>query len=115
MEKKNENKTEITFCEMREKEIVNLYDGKRLGRVLDLVFNQSSNTVLGIVVPGTKRLFSRKGDDIFIPLDLIEKIGDDVILVRLEPMQNRLAEKQKAKDNNALYKEYSRELNANEF
>lgn len=113
MEKKNDNKTEITFCEMREKEIVNLYDGKRLGRVLDLVFNQSSNTVLGIVVPAAKRLFSRKGDDIFIPLNLIEKIGDDVILVRLEPMQNRAIEKQTAKNNNEIYKEYSRELSSN--
>ena len=113
MEKKNDNKTEITFCEMREKEIVNLYDGKRLGRVLDLVFDQSSNTVLGIVVPGIKRLFSRKGDDIFIPLQLIEKIGDDVILVRLEPLQSPNREPKKIKEEKGLYSEYSRELSAN--
>jgi len=113
VEKKNENKAEITFCEMREKEIVNLYDGKRLGRVLDLVFDQNSNNVLGIVVPAIRRLFSRKSDDIFIPLDLIEKIGDDVILVRLEPLTNRSAEPKKIKEEKALYSEYSRELSVN--
>ena len=112
MEKKTDNKSEITFCEMREKEIVNLYDGKRLGRVLDLVFDQNSNTVLGIVVPAIRKLFSRKGDDIFIPLNLIEKIGDDVILVRLEPLQNRPAGPTKIKEEKGLYSEYSRELSA---
>ena len=112
VEKKTENKSEITFCEMREKEIVNLYDGKRLGRVLDLVFDQNSTAVLGIVVPAFKKLFLKKGDDIFIPLNLIDKIGDDVILVRLEPLANRVAEPKKVGEENGLYSEYSRELSA---
>lgn len=107
---KKESSTEITFCEMREKEIVNLYDGKRLGRVLDLVFNAASNEVLGIVVPSVRKLFSRKSDDIFIPLGLIEKIGDDVILVRLAPANRAEPEPKKLQEENSLYREYSREL-----
>ena len=110
MEKK-ENSSEITFCEMREKEIVNVYDGRRLGRVLDLVFDCSTNTVLGIMVPALKKLFSRRGEDIFISLSLIEKIGEDIILVRLEP-KNKLDEKKKIKEEKGVYSQYQRELTA---
>lgn len=110
MEKKDSS-TEITFCEMREKEIVNLFDGKRLGRVLDLVFDSTTNTVLGVVVPGIKKLFSKKTDDIFIPLELIEKIGDDVILVRLEPVERRESMPKKQEDQ-GVYSKFQRELTA---
>lgn len=109
MEKKET--TEITFCQMREKEIVNLYDGKRLGRVLDLVFDSSTNAVLGIVVPAIKKMFSRKTDDIFIPLGLIEKIGDDVILVRLEPL-GQINEPKKLQEERGVYSQYQREISA---
>ena len=109
MEHKETN-NEITFCEMREKEIINLFDGKRLGRVLDLMFNASTNQVLGIIVPGIRKLFSRKAEDLFIPLEKIEKIGDDVILVRLEPISNDIRNKN-INEENTIYSKYQRELN----
>ena len=104
-------KTETTFNEMREKEIINLFDGKRLGRVIDIVFNCQDSTVLGIVVPPIKKLFARKSDDIFIPLSLIEKIGDDCILVKLGP-KTQTHEEVKKENKLGVYSEYSRELSA---
>ena len=75
---------ELTFCELRGKEIVNLADGKRLGRITDLAMS-CNGRVLGIMAPGEKsgfKLFGSK-DGVFIPWQNISKIGDDVILVNL--------------------------------
>jgi len=75
---------ELTFCELRGKEIVNVVDGRRLGRIGDLALN-CNGRVLGIMAPGDKsaiKSFSGK-ERVFIPWQNIEKIGDDVILVNL--------------------------------
>ena len=77
---------EITFSCLRSKEIVNLYDGKRLGRITDISFEKDSGKVLGFVIPGIKKVFKRS-EDIFIPLELVKKVGEDVILVRLSPIE----------------------------
>ena len=69
--------------------IVSVYDGKKLGRILDIIFDNSNGAVKGIVVPGDKKLF-RRGDDIFVPLGNIRRIGDDVILVSLQARGNMM-------------------------
>lgn len=73
---------EISFCDLKQKEVVNICDGRRLGKVVDLVIGLSSCKVLGIVVPGNRKIFNTK-EDIFIPWRNIQKIGDDVVLVQL--------------------------------
>ena len=73
---------EITFEQLREKEIINISNGSKLGRIIDLSFDFNSGKISGIVVPGEKKLF-KKSDDIFIPIRQIQKIGDDVILIKL--------------------------------
>ena len=74
---------EVSFLDLREREIVNVYDGKKLGRIIDVVFNNTNGVVRGIIVPGNKKLFHR-ADDIFIPLEKIKRIGNDVILVGVQ-------------------------------
>ena len=78
---------EITFNELKSKEIINIYDGKKLGRAIDLIFNKDVGEVLGIVVPGAQYIF-KKSEEIFIPINSVKKIGDDVILVKLSPANN---------------------------
>ena len=75
---------ELTFCELRGKEVVNVADGKRFGRIIDLALT-CNGRVLGIVAPGDKSLLKCFGgkDALFIPWQNICKIGDDVILVDL--------------------------------
>ena len=85
---------DITFSIIKSKEIINVFDGKRLGRAVDVVFNKEGGRVLGIVVPSPKKMF-KKIEDIFIPLELIKRIGEDVILVKLtgeEPQRNEQRE-----------------------
>lgn len=85
---------EISYTYLRSKEVVNLIDGKRLGRVCDVVFRYPENVFLGIVVPGNKGFSFKKGD-VFIDVKCISCIGEDVILVRAEGL--RRAGKNKGK------------------
>ena len=81
---------EISFCDLRAKEVVNICDGKALGNIVDLVFDSRSAKITGIVVPGERNFFSffKNNQDIFIPFHKICKIGKDVILVELNPLNN---------------------------
>ena len=72
---------EFTFCELREKEVINVADGKKLGRVFDASF--SCGKITGLMVPGDKKFFKSVtgSESIFIPWPSVLKIGGDVILV----------------------------------
>lgn len=78
------NNVDFTFCELREREIINVEDGKKLGRLSDIAFD-SKGRVLGLIVPGEKKFIKNFTgvDNIFIPWNCILKIGNDVILVDL--------------------------------
>ena len=69
--------------ELREREVVNLLDGRRLGLASDLEIDAESGKIRAIVVPGPGKflwLFG-KSEDFVIPWESIRKIGVDVILV----------------------------------
>lgn len=73
----------ISFCELRRKEVINLRDGARLGAVCDLEVDLCSGTVCSIVVPGPPKMWGmlKSDEELVIPFCKINKIGDDVILV----------------------------------
>ena len=73
---------ELSFSELRAKEVVNTQDGRKLGRVSDIVLCYPENKWIGIVVPGS-RGWARKKNELFIELKNIVKIGEDVILVNV--------------------------------
>lgn len=77
--------TETSFCELRGKEVINIVDGTRLGKIIDIVFGTNCNRVLGFVVPSQNKSWNifKSSEDIFIPCQDICKIGKDVILVRV--------------------------------
>lgn len=76
---------ELNFSELSKKEVINIGDGRSLGRVCDLVFNYPEGMIFGIVVPGRRglRFFKFRCNDMFIDLCHVKKIGDDVVLVDL--------------------------------
>lgn len=45
----------MTLSELRTKEVINVQDGKRLGRVMDIEFCTVDSRVTGLVVPRTHR------------------------------------------------------------
>lgn len=74
---------EISFCNLRCKDVINVCDGKNLGNITDMLIDTCCGRVLGIVVPCNKNFFSlfKSNNDIFIPYNRICKIGKDIILV----------------------------------
>lgn len=75
---------EITFLELRCKEVINVIDGKKLGRIIDVLFDTRQSKICGLIVPGDRSFnFFRRSDDILVPWKNIIKIGEDVILVEL--------------------------------
>ena len=84
---------EATFLELRCKEVVNILDGRRLGHIIDIVFELGSARVLGFIVPGEKtgwNLF-KSTDQLFIPYGCVVKIGEDAILVELFGVNNPIS------------------------
>lgn len=79
---------ELSFCDLRAKEVINVCDGRRLGNIIDLIIDCHCAQVVGIVVPYDRTFFSffKSCQDIFIPWNRICKIGRDVILVELTPI-----------------------------
>lgn len=69
--------------ELREREVVNILDGKRLGLASDLEIEAETGRIKAIIVPGPGKflwLFG-KNEEFVIPWERIKKIGVDVILV----------------------------------
>lgn len=69
------------ITDMREKEIINLRDGCRLGSVCDIEFDTCSGTIVSLIVFGKNRLLGGKCEDVKICWNDIKVIGDDTILV----------------------------------
>ena len=102
---------EISFVDIREKEVINIYDGKKLGHIIDIIFDRPTGKVTGIVVPGIKR-FMRKTEDIFVPIENLKKIGEDVLLVKLAPQENIVTAKNIAEQEQLkTYLRYKRAVN----
>ena len=76
------NRKQYSFSEMSRKTVINVADGRELGHVCDMVFNNCGG-IMGFVVPGKKSFFKSitSSENVFIPWNRIIKIGSDVILV----------------------------------
>ena len=78
----------MSLTELRNKDVVNVDTGKKLGKVMDIEFCAQDGCVKAIVVPGPFKLscaIRGEKNGIVIPWERIVRIGDDVILVRLLP------------------------------
>ena len=78
----------MSLSELRAKDVINTLDGRRLGKVMDIEFDERDGRVEALVVPGEFKvghLIRGEKCGIVIPWDRICKIGENVILVELEP------------------------------
>lgn len=76
----------FSTCELREKEVINVCNGTRLGCPCDFEFDACDGRIMALIVPrGSGFLGLGRGDDIVIPWCKIECIGADTILVKLSP------------------------------
>ena len=71
--------------DFREKEVVNVCDGKKLGCVGEVEFNIADGCLTAIIVPGEGGFLGLGSRErIVIPWEKIVRIGEDVILVNAE-------------------------------
>lgn len=71
--------------ELREKEVININDGSRLGCVGDIEIDTCTGQLVSLVIFGRRWLgVFGKGEDVIIYWNDIEVIGDETILVSFE-------------------------------
>ncbi len=77
--------SDIRLCELKEKEVINICNCKKLGCIVDLVLNVCDGCVQAIIVPGPGRVCGFLGTDseYVIPWRCIKKIGPDIVLVEI--------------------------------
>ena len=74
----------FSTCELRQKEIINVCNGSKMGCASDFEFNMSDGKITAIIVTKPSGFLGLgRGIDVFIPWDKIECFGEDTILVRL--------------------------------
>jgi len=72
----------LTFSELRDKEVINVCDGKRMGFVCDLQIDAECGRICALILPSRSLLASfKKGSAVHIPFGCIRQIGKDLILV----------------------------------
>ena len=76
----------MRLCELREKEVINLCDGKRLGCIMDVEFDKGSGKIGKVIIPGPAKICGVFGTDreYVIPYSCSRKIGPDIILVEIQ-------------------------------
>ena len=73
----------MNFSELRLKDVINICDGKKLGRPIDIVLGEHA-CAQALVIPAKSSLIGCLKQDregVVIPWNCIRRIGDDVILV----------------------------------
>ena len=76
------------------KEIVNIYDGMRMGTVgeSDMLVDEESGDIISIILPNRGNAFNFWADrqKLVIPWEAVKKIGREVIVVDLDATHMRL-------------------------
>ena len=77
----------ISTEELKNKEVINIFDGKSMGYVSDIEIDLEEGKIEGIVIPANRNffnIFGKTDDDYIIRWENIKTIGDDVILVNID-------------------------------
>jgi YlmC/YmxH family sporulation protein len=79
----------VKISELRLRDVINTYDGKRLGTIKDIDLDLEQGKIKSLILPGNSgRFFSlfARSDEVVVPWENIMKIGVDVILVSVGPV-----------------------------
>ncbi len=78
---------ELTYNELAKKDVINVVDGRCLGRITNIKFKFPQGVIVGIYVPARKNkgiFWFLDKSTLYIDVSRIVKIGGDVILVDLK-------------------------------
>ncbi len=86
---------QCTLEELRQKEVIDMRTGERLGFIDDLEIDLDSRIIRGFRIYG-RRFFSgifRREPDLFIPYDAVKLYGKDVLLIEYAEAVGQCAQK----------------------
>lgn len=73
----------MKLSELQKKDIINIKDGKKVGRIIDVEFDANNGYMIRFVIERAhiiKNIFNYN-EDISIKFSQIKKMGEDVILI----------------------------------
>lgn len=75
----------MKLSDLQNKYIVNILDGKNIGNIIDVNIEAGTGKIISLIIEPDKNFFtfSKKKIDTEICWESITKIGEDVILVKL--------------------------------
>lgn len=72
----------VIFSQLKQKDVINLNDGKNLGRICDITFTFPEGDVTGFTATGCKGFrFSKQ--EVSLPFSAVVKVGEDAVLVKV--------------------------------
>ncbi|NMB07102.1 MAG: YlmC/YmxH family sporulation protein [Tissierellia bacterium] len=76
----------VKLSEMREKEVINIRNGAKIGYIYDFEIDLENGKVLALVLPGPGKVLSifGKNNNYLIDWKDIVRIGTDAILVNID-------------------------------
>lgn len=76
----------MRLCELRDKEVINICSGRRLGCIVDVEINVCSGEVEAVIIPGPGKICGFLGTDCeyVIPFACVRKIGPDIVIVEIQ-------------------------------
>lgn len=79
----------IKLSEMKEKEVVNIKNGVRMGIIYDFEMDLENGIVKAIIIPGPGKILGVFGrdNDLIINWEDIVQIGTDVILIDIDDLE----------------------------
>lgn len=76
----------MRLYDLRQKEVINSRDGKRLGYICDIEFDICTGKVCKFVVPVSGKICGiiGKSEEYIIPYQCVKTIGEDVVVVDVD-------------------------------
>lgn len=73
----------MKLSELQRKDIINIKDGKKVGRIIDVEFDSSNGYMIKFVIERTHfvRSLLSTSENLSIKFTQIKKLGEDVILI----------------------------------
>ena len=69
----------VRLCELRDKEVINVCDGERLGNVCDIDFDEKTGQICTLIIPGPCKVLGILGRDheYIVPYQCVCRIGSE--------------------------------------
>ena len=76
----------MRLSSLQDKDIINLKDGKKIGKIIDVIISDNGN-IISFIIQRTKFNIIPSSNEVEVRFDQIKTIGSDVILDNFESIK----------------------------